>query len=67
MNADHRTQTISRLVKKGGLRARIDAKCCECIYDPPQEGTWRKQVLNCTSCDCPLYEVRPRSEYKEVA
>jgi hypothetical protein len=45
----HRSVTINRLVRRGGLRARIDAKCCECIYDPSQAGTWRKQVENCTS------------------
>ena len=62
-----RQSVIHRLVKKGGLRAKIDAKCCECIYDPYAEGTWRKQVENCTSFTCPLYEVRPKSEYREVA
>jgi len=60
----HRKATIHRLVKKGGLRARIDAKCCECIYDPYEAGTWRKQVENCTSLTCPLYDVRPVSEYQ---
>jgi hypothetical protein len=59
----HRSATISRLIKKGGLRARIDAKCCECIYDPLSEGTWRKQVENCVSLACPLYEVRPHAGY----
>lgn len=58
----HRSATILRLVKKGGLRARIDAKCCECVYDPIQTGTWRKQVENCTSLTCPLYEVRPHTK-----
>jgi hypothetical protein len=59
----NRSATIHRLIKKGGLRARIDAKCCECIYDPHSGGTWRKQVENCTSRACPLYEVRPHAGY----
>ena len=41
-------------------------KCKECIYDPlGSNGTWRKQVDNCTSYSCPLYPVRPRSTYKD--
>lgn len=62
MEADHRTAVIAREAGKAGLRGKINAKCAECIYDPYQEGTWRKQVENCTSPGCPLYEVRPVSE-----
>jgi len=57
----HREDTVRRLVKNAGLRARIDAKCCDCIYDPYQPGTWRKQVEKCTSPACPLFDVRPVS------
>ncbi len=35
---------IRRMVSKPGLRAKVDAKCLECIYDPYADGTWRKQV-----------------------
>ena len=59
----HRTATIRRLVRKPGLRGKLDAKCCECIYDPTQVGTWRKQVENCASSTCPLFEVRPSAGY----
>ena len=45
--------------KLTGLRSRIDAKCRECVYDPLDKGTWRKQVENCTSPNCPLFDVRP--------
>lgn len=42
------------------LRALINAKCKECIYDPLSGcGTWRQQVEACTSRKCPLYPVRP--------
>lgn len=58
-----RDQIISRLLKKGGFKARIDAFCCSCIYDPYDKGTWRKQVENCTAPNCPLYEVRPVANY----
>ena len=68
MNQDtHRDAIIHRLVGKAGLRGKIDAKCCECIYDPFQDGTWRKQVENCTSTACPLFNVRPVSEYSNDA
>ena len=53
-------KTLNRLLKKGKLRGRIDAKCCECIYDPMSDGSWRLQVENCTSLACPLYPVRPK-------
>lgn len=45
------------------LRAAINAKCRECIYDPLSgKGTWRQQVEACTSYGCPLYPVRPLSQ-----
>jgi len=38
----------------------IDAMCKECIYDPANgNGTWRKQVQECSSVGCPLYPYRP--------
>ena len=50
------------------LRAAINAKCKECIYDPiAGRGTWRQQVEACTSYRCPLYPVRPVSESEGVA
>src|SRR5688572_21922364 len=51
-----------------GLRAAINAKCKECIYDPISGfGTWRQQVEACTSPKCPLYRVRPTSNTSGVA
>ena len=41
------------------LRQAINAKCKECIYDPHSSGTWRNQVSECTSKNCPLYPLRP--------
>ena len=43
------------------LRKAVNEKCRECIYDKQASGTWRQQVEGCTSLDCPLYLVRPRS------
>ena len=37
-----------RIAKKDGLRAMVNTDCCECIYDPIQQGTQRKQVGNYT-------------------
>ena len=50
--------TIAKGIKPG-LRAAVNAKCRECIYDPCQPGTWLAQVRACTSPRCPLYMVRP--------
>jgi hypothetical protein len=42
------------------LRAAIDAKCKDCIYDPGSgNGGWREQVAGCCSSNCPLHSVRP--------
>jgi hypothetical protein len=42
-----------------GLRAAIDAKCRDCIYDPVAPGTWREQVAQCSAIGCRLWPVRP--------
>lgn len=47
--------TVSRL----SLRAAANAKCRSCIYDPMARGTWREQVADCVSANCPLHPVRP--------
>ncbi len=54
-----RVRIVDRELKKPGYKAKIRAFCCHCIFDPYSEGTWLKQVEKCTSCDCPLYAVRP--------
>ena len=44
------------------LRKAINGKCKECIYDPHVgAGSWQKQVTDCTSGGCPLFDVRPTS------
>jgi len=41
------------------LRAAIDAKCKDCIYDPEcGGGTWREQVAQCSSISCPIWPFR---------
>jgi len=45
--------------KRISLRKCINDKCKECIYDSYSPGTWRQQVAECTSPECPLYGVRP--------
>lgn len=45
---------------KQSRKAAIDQLCKDCIYDPEfGNGTWRKQVQNCTSTDCAVYPFRP--------
>lgn len=52
---------------KLSLRKAVNAKCKECIHDPIcGGGTWRQQVEKCTSSNCPLYAVRPRSIVKVI-
>ena len=44
------------------LRKAVNAKCRECLYDPLSGlGNWRQQVSACTSSECPLFPVRPKS------
>lgn len=51
--------------KRPSMRKAIDAYCKGCIYDPLSGlGTWRQQTEGCTSTDCPLYELRPRTSGK---
>jgi|SaaInl4_150m_RNA_FD_contig_21_39984_length_367_multi_3_in_0_out_0_2 hypothetical protein len=61
---DYQQSLIDKHTSKAGLRGNVDAKCIECIYDPESSGTWRNQVLNCTSPTCPLYPVRLTSNPK---
>lgn len=56
---EQRNTLIKNWASKGGLRPKINAFCIECVYDPCGEGTWRKQVTECTSQACPLFSVRP--------
>ncbi|QPB72242.1 hypothetical protein D5125_17065 [Magnetovirga frankeli] len=59
-----RLKLMNHQASKPGLRGTINAKCIECIYDPFSEGTWRKQVQDCTSWSCPLFPIRPVTEKK---
>ena len=53
---------------KRSLRAAINDKCRECIYDSiGGAGTWREQVTGCTSRGCPLYPVRPLAQPRRDA
>jgi len=50
------------------LRAAINAKCKDCIYDPKSGlGTWRQQVEGCTSRNCPLWPHRPTSSSSRLS
>jgi hypothetical protein len=61
MSADGRrtaAQIIAERLRRPGYRARVDAKCVDCIYDEAAPGTWRAQVRACTATGCPLWAVR---------
>ena len=64
--SDLAREVINREAGKAGFRGKINAKCCECIYDPLANGTWRQQVEKCTSFSCPLYDVRPVSDSEKA-
>jgi hypothetical protein len=59
--SDTKENVLEKLRAKKGRAAAINAMCCMCIYDPDALGcgSWRKQVEECTSYDCPLFEYRP--------
>jgi len=61
MKTDQKEKVMNKLRSKTGRAAAINAMCCECIYDPEALGcgSWRKQVEDCTSNNCPLYKFRP--------
>ena len=54
-------EIVSGLMTRNGFRARVDAKCVDCIYDECAPGNWRQQVEACASPDCPLWDIRPKS------
>jgi hypothetical protein len=43
------------------MRAAINAKCKDCIYDSCAPGNWRQQVQACTISTCSLWAYRPKS------
>ena len=60
--SDKRQKVIDSLLRGNpSPRKRIAAMCASCIYDSDAmgAGTWRMQVRDCTSKDCPLYPERP--------
>ena len=60
----YKESLIARLASKPGLRGTIDANCVECIYDPRDSGTWRKQCEDCTVLGCKMYSKRPTTTHK---
>jgi hypothetical protein len=50
---------MTSLQKKPGMRAAINGKCKDCIFDPLAGGTWRQQVAQCSCPDCALWPLRP--------
>lgn len=51
---------------RGSYRDAVFAKCKECIFDPCQPGTWRQQVGECASANCPLHALRPKPIGRKV-
>lgn len=46
------------------MRAAINAKCKDCIFDPCAPGKWRQQVEACPAIACPLWTCRPKMHAK---
>ncbi|MDB6102555.1 MAG: hypothetical protein JWO52_2554 [Gammaproteobacteria bacterium] len=62
--AEERTFQDKADCRSGGdrmsLRAAINAKCRECVFDAKcKGGTWREQVAQCSARHCPLWPYRP--------
>ncbi|GAB55006.1 hypothetical protein GPUN_0874 [Glaciecola punicea ACAM 611] len=58
-NVDYKKELLDKQSSKTGLRGKINANCIDCVYDPIEAGSWRKQVENCHGFSCFLYSVRP--------
>ena len=55
-------EIIAKLMSgRPGMRARVNAKCVDCIYDPLLPGNWKQQVHACEDDLCPLWEIRAKS------
>jgi len=49
------------------LRKAINQHFKDCIYDPiGGNGTWLKQVADCTAFTCPLHTVRPTPRDRSI-
>jgi hypothetical protein len=58
-NVDYKQELLDKQSNKTGLRGKINANCIDCVYDPIEAGSWRKQVGNCCGYSCSLYSVHP--------
>jgi hypothetical protein len=53
--------------RRPSLRAAIDQHCKNCLYDPGRgNGAWREQIDRCSSTNCALWPVRPRSDSQRL-
>lgn len=55
----HKTRGRAGGASRAVLYGLIDLNCKYCIYDKGCEGSWRRQVEECTESGCGLYPVRP--------
>lgn len=58
-------ELVEKLSSKPGLRARIDAFCVECKFNPDVAIPWRVQVEGCPIAGCPLHNVRLKNRNKK--
>ena len=61
---DHRDYLIQKFKSENTYKGSCYGKCVECTYDPDADGTWRKQIEDCTCSHCPNYDMRPTSVTK---
>lgn len=66
MSDEYKHNLIIKQAGKPGKTGKIAAKCIECVYDPKEAGTWRKQVENCSCIGCPLYAIRPKPQARSA-
>jgi hypothetical protein len=58
--AARETRKLKPTAPRPSLRKANRAMCRDCIHDPLGAGSAARQVENCTSTECPLFQVRPR-------
>lgn len=64
---DKKYNKPAAMMKPKTRRLAIHSFCHECLYDPAVSGGWRRQVEECTSPNCPIYNFRPMTIAAERA
>ena len=53
-----KTERQKAQTNKTSRKKAIELQCRDCIFDPSEAGTWRKQAEECPARGCPLWNFR---------